>query len=170
MDSKLIEKQNKAFHKSSKKKQRIAIAKDVLAQLKAKKYVAKTGDYVRSNYLSELDRSNKLDLQKALLDKAPECTVCGLGAAFCSMARLGDRVQLNDVNKIHEVLEPIFGMHQVELIEHAFEGMCIDISNDYLSDKEESSCERFCNKRPEKAKRLAAIFRNIIKNDGVFKP
>lgn len=171
LDHKRIEKQNKRFHKLSRRKQRLAIAKDVLAQLKAKKYVAEPGTYI--HVLEALFDSNgeQKDLQKVLLSTAAECNVCGLGAAFCSMARLGDEVTASDgeVENIHKTLKSIFSERQIALIEYAFEGADAGDLN-ILSENEADACGRFYEKRGNDDKRLAAIFRNIIKNDGTFKP
>lgn len=174
-DPKQIEKQNAAFHRMSKKRQRIAIAKDVLAQLKREKYVAVRGSYVVSYDLDQLSfqetDEHPFDLQEALLGNAPECSVCGLGAAFCSMARLGDKVELEDVPDIYEHLEPVFGMHQLALIEYAFEGCDSGYEgNNNLSEEEVATCVRFCKKWPDHDKRLAAIFRNVVRNEGTFRP
>src|SRR5208282_271957 len=176
-DPKQIENQNKKFHKMSYRKQRLAIAEDVLRQIKLKKYVATVGSYVRS-YLAEKlineSRQNDqvLDFQKVLLANTPECQVCGLGAAFCSMARLGDEVQMDDSSEIHEHLTAIFGGHQVSLIEHAFEGFDAGGNEETspISENEKVACRKFFDKRPSDSKRLAAIFRNIIKHDGKFRP
>ena len=171
LDPKQIEKKNAAFHRMSNKRQRIAIAEDVLAQLKAKSYRAEQGTYVQSYGLENLLDTKNVDLQTALLSDAPQCNVCGLGAAFCSMARLGDNATLDDVNSIHEMLEPIFGWEQVVLIESAFEGDDFSSGQRYtLSEEEMKACQSFFDKRPDDNKRLAAIFRNVIKNEGTFKP
>ena len=93
LDPKFIEKQNKAFHRMSKKRQRIAIAEDVLLQLKMKRYIATTGTYEdiilsTGERLSNDRLSYGEDLQMCLLTRTQECNVCGLGAAFLSLARL----------------------------------------------------------------------------------
>lgn len=173
LDPKRIEKANAAFHKMSNKRQRIAIAEDVLAQIKAKKYVAMPGTYVQSDTLDDLvnePSEEAFDLQKALLGKAPECNVCGLGAAFCSMARLGDELSLDDADNVHTHLEPIFGGDQLVLIESAFEGDDFSGPLGQLSEKELKACQKFFEKRPDDDKRLTSIFRNVIKNNGTFKP
>lgn len=175
LDPKRIEKQNAAFHRLSNKRQRIAIAKDVLEQIRLKTYVAVPGTYVDSETLSDLaDKadmdSEDFDLQKALLGNAPECEVCGLGAAFCSMARLGDKVSFEVADAPHESLTPIFGLQQVSLIEYTFEGGDAGGGEENLSGEEIQAARRFYRKYPKADKRLAAIFRNIVKNDGTFKP
>ena len=162
LDPKFIEKQNKAFHRMSKKKQRIAIAEDVLLQLKMKTYTATTGVYEHVILSTGRCLQDDDDLQLCLLNGTQECNVCGLGAAFLSLARLGDRVSLDECE--HSVLSEIFTADQVDLIEHAFEGWVIDHSdmpNDYTPVK-------FFQKYPDPTKRMAAIFKNIIKNDGKF--
>lgn len=161
IDMKLIEKSNKAFHRMSKKNQRIAIAKDVLLQMKMKTYVASPGEYIWSSYFSADD--SPTELQKCLLTKFPACHVCGIGAAFLSLARLGNEVCLKD--EFYVKLDPIFGIPQRTLIERTFEGWY-----DCAEECQKAPHMKFNRKYPDDDKRLAAIFRNIIRNDGVFKP
>jgi hypothetical protein len=179
LDPKAIEKRNKAFHKLSNRKQRVAIAEDVLQQLKLKKYKAETGIYVYSRelhnlrYDDEATQPGTFDLQKTLLGDTPQCDVCGLGAAFCSLARLGNNVTLDDADSdsIHRTLTPIFGKKQVAMIENAFEGKTINEHAGYeLSDRKTRATEAFYNKYDNDKDRLKAIFKNVIKNDGTFKP
>jgi hypothetical protein len=174
LDPKYIEKQNKKFHKLSRRKQRLAIAEDVLTQIKAKKYVANKEAYViLGKTFWKKSKSERQDLQKHLLSEDSGCRVCGLGAAFCSMSRLGDIVTLDDGNKraIHGSLQRMFVDYQLALIECAFEGVQTRPISCPLSKKDESLAWRFFDKYGgDHDKRLAAIFRNIIKNDGTFKP
>jgi hypothetical protein len=178
LDPKEIEKRNKVFHKMSKKQQRLAIAKDVLAQLRAKKYQARPGTYADSEVMNVIDANTygNFDLQQCLLSKNPECEVCALGASFVSLSRLGDKVDWSLSQAPHSSLDPIFGKKQVQLIEAAFEGWEPDRDEEgnWITDPYTGATEatyNFCNKYELDAnKRLAAIFKNIIKNDGVFIP
>ena len=177
LDPKLIEKQNKEFQKLSKKQRRLAIARDVLSQLRAKKFIAQTGIYLRADDLKNEEAAEPVDLQCFLLQTNPQCTVCGIGAAVCSLARLGDEVQygsegaFRDNTDYHGKLRPVFSEKQIHLIEWAFEGReTTDEAYDFLSTKERLSAEKFFTKHPNTDKRLAAIFRNIVKNNGTFKP
>jgi hypothetical protein len=154
LDPKLIEKQNKAFWKMSKKKQRVEIAKDVLLQLKAKNYLAQPGIYVRSNTLNSWEYQQEFDFQQVLVTQSPKCEVCGIGALFCSMARVGDRISYRD--DLWDSLKLVFDRRQIDLIEGAFEGW------GYRG----KGILEFYNKYPTPNKRLAAIMRNIIKNEG----
>jgi hypothetical protein len=173
LDPKLIEKQNKAFHRMSKKNQRIAIAKDVLAQLRLKKYRATPGDYFSSTEVYDAidefevnhDFEVHADLQEVLLEKSPVCNVCALGSAAVSLCRLGDEADIHDVSSPHALLHEIFG-DQIHLMESAFEGDTVDGGWDELP----KEAIRFYERYPDDTKRLAAIFRNIIRNEGTFKP
>jgi len=168
-----LEKSNKAFHKMSKKQKRIAIAKDVLLQIKKKTYVGYQGSYIQG-LDSDLDST---ELQECLLTDAPECRVCGLGSAFLSLARLGNKVEIpiDDTGSrdYHYTLDPIFGKKQRELIEATFEGWGLDSSymDDPINDNPINYRHmKFYNKYIDDTERLAAIFRNVVKNDGIFKP
>lgn len=182
LDPKRIEKENKKFQKLSPRKQRIAIAEDVVEQVKVRAYLATTSLYVQSSTLEDAidgkwneekrTYTGGIDLQTALLKGVPDCQVCGLGAAFCSMARLGDQVELSDADNIHDTLEPIFGAHQLALIEYAFEGDDAGGTSEDagMSEEEMEACVNFHEKYPDDNKRLRAIFKNVIKNDGSFEP
>ena len=169
LDPKLIERQNQVFHRLSKKQQRIAIAKDVLKQIKLKRYKAQPDTYV--NILGLRNKGYNLgsssQFQEALLTENPSCNVCGIGAAFCSMARLGDGVNL--WSDYHDKLLAMFSRRQVYLIEAAFEGKQIRFDS-RLSSTDQKSTREFYRKYSKSSDRLAAIFRNILRNEGTFKP
>lgn len=150
-DPKAIERRNKAFHKLSKTKQRIAIAKDVLLQLRKEMYVAKPGTYIDGKGLDW--HSEPQVLQEYLLKPEVECQVCGIGAAFLSLARLGNKVSLQYDYK--ETLRNIFGADEVHLIEAIFEDW---------TQGESEKVVRFVKKYPDPTKRLTAIFKNIAKH------
>jgi hypothetical protein len=184
LDPKKLEKQNKAFHKMSKRKQRLAIAHDVIEQVRRKRYRASPGTYHRVEGVTSYSvvypdtdgnphvRDQLLtDVQKFLLATEKSCDVCGLGAAFCSLSRLGNETAWNDRDR--DTLEPIFGKKQVKLIEMAFEGWKHDHAKEEGIDIDKASAKKtrtFFKRRPDPEKRLVAIFKNIIKNDSIFKP
>lgn len=175
VDLKALEKSNEKFHKLSKKKQRLAIAHDVVQQVKMKKFIASPGIYHRigTDGPLSLDETSRLysDMQKFLLESEKACNVCGLGAAFCSLARLGDETSW--ASRDRWALKPIFGYDQLALIEMAFEGWGFDRAEEEgldVSKEEVARTRDFYRRRPDASKRLVAIFNNIIKNDGTFKP
>lgn len=78
--------------KSTQKRQKaVAIAKDVLAQLRLRKYKAQSGTYVDSNLQRKLKNG---DLQSQIMELARPCSVCALGSAFLSAARLFDKIEV----------------------------------------------------------------------------
>jgi hypothetical protein len=157
LDSKALAKANARFKALPKAKQRVAIAKDVLLQLKLKKIVATPGTYCKS---SNLSLRQTPDLQKALLKyKNATCNVCGIGAAFLSMARLGDDAALGD--DYHHKLQRCFSQRAISNIETAFEG--------WYSETDQKA-RAFYQLYPDATDRLTAIFENIIKHKGNFVP
>src|SRR5579885_1896683 len=99
-EAKQITRANAAFAKLSKAEQRVAIAKDVLKQLKAKKIRPKFGVYLgmpsrsddlnfRKHLIPNLmdEKLNDKDLQE-VLQKIPTCEACALGSMFyCSVKK-----------------------------------------------------------------------------------
>jgi hypothetical protein len=163
IDPKAIQRKNRAFWKKSKAEQAVAVAKDVLLQLEYKKYKARTGTYISANALN-LPNAYDGDLQDLMLTKNPRCTVCAVGSAFLSMARLGDELTIGD--DYHDSLALIFGIRQVSLMEAAFEGWR---RNDGSLSATKAS-RLFYEKYPKDQDRLRAIFQNVIDNGGKFIP
>jgi hypothetical protein len=175
-----IEKQNRAFERLSKKQKRLAIARDVIQQVQAKKYRATPGRYVKIQ-----TRNGRIDriTQEALLSfrwkdyldpsvtRAVDCEVCGIGAAFVSRARLGNKVDFQG-DGWHDKIRDIFSANQQVLIETAFEGHDCSPLRVGIIEKPKlfARAMRFCNRYTNDNVRLVAIFRNILKNDGTFKP
>jgi hypothetical protein len=162
--------------KVSKAEQRIAIAKDALAQLRAEMYLAESGTYIGSELTDELDQQCDDDRDGAkpfLLKSKTPCRVCAKGALFLSTVRRYNKASVRDVmcdNML--VAENIFGHKQFDLIEAAFERW--DHTVAYLEDKDESvvplDVQNFGAAYTDDTDRLVAILENIIKNKGTFKP
>lgn len=151
---------------------KIAIATDVIAQVKAEKYYASKGVYFASTFTS-VDPI-KGELQEHLDDVlADGCQVCALGGIFLSKVRLFDNASIDDLNalrydynnevykvailshRMEDNLEEIFGREQLKMIEAAFEGW----------DNVGSQWRYLCP-----ADRMIAIMENIIAHHGVFTP
>lgn len=169
--------------KLSKKEMAVAIANDVLAQLRKRKkgYIASAGVYVSSSaFHNEIDHKSTLDL-KDHLDEIQEdgCRVCALGAALLSRARLYDNVPFSDFyskwesdgqSGCHQFLKDVFSHKQLTLIESAFEGADMDYEGDGLSAREVKRVCAYYEKYPDDKARMRAIMTNIVENGGVFKP
>jgi hypothetical protein len=187
---------NKVFKKSSPAMKRVIIAQDVIAQLKAKKFIAIPGQYLKivtkeSEYSLEGYFRLKLDeepteLQKIIQTPNIQCNVCAIGSCFSSLINIKDNFELNTNNSYEitdnennngmtEELEKYFSLEQLKMMEIAFE--CWDIPYYVINYFEQNDIEYLMNysekfgKKYKKANnRLIAIMQNIIKNNGEFVP
>ena len=114
-------------------KARVAIAKDVIAQVKKGKYEATTGIYVGGLDTTPVDNGKSVDLRshlKRTLKRSQPCSVCALGSAFLSCVRIYDRFQLNsrtggeegvNYKAMRRKLQEFFGPYELGAIESSFE-------------------------------------------------
>lgn len=165
--------------RKTKAEKRVEIAKDVIAQLKAEKFNAKTGTYVGLD--EDIDGTKELQTE---LKKVKQCTVCALGALFLSDVRKNDACKGVDVDlgsgndvdgfasryidehRMRDRLGKLFSRKQMALIECAFE-LGMDPQG-LLKDDEYERAARFGEKFDTSRDRLVGIMRNIIKNEGTF--
>lgn len=136
---------------------RVAIAKDVIAQLEAGKFVATKGRFILpENNLSDSDNGKPL---QPLIRKMGVCEVCAAGASVLSAVRLFNAHCVDSwkgVRYSRDVMRNWFSDNQATLIEGTFEGW--DNSMFYL------------NHIPDGNDRLIAIMKNVVRNRGTFKP
>lgn len=179
---------NKIFAKLPKKEKAVLVAKDIIAQIKVKKFLPKHQGYVAQTFL-QVDEEE--DAQKELLtNKSLKCTVCALGACALSIARLGNSLSIADLvamdntwsdnaDPVKESLVSVFDPIALYYIEKAYEtGSSTPLSEDILDnyyhidkwDIDDSNAINFGNKYPNSEKRLIAIMENVIANNGVFVP
>lgn len=155
---------NRRFNKLDAAGKRVAIARDVIAQLKAGKYIATGGQYIGSNAFNNGDK---------VVGKV--CTVCALGALAISLTNRVKAVSIKtfrrsatsfgeggDRYSITSVLRKYFSIPQLQLIEDIFENW-----NNYCGDTA-LKVEKFMEEYPDEDARLEAIMKNIIRNDGKF--
>lgn len=176
---------------------RVAVAKDAVRQLQYGKTIAKKGTLFESSEIQKIfDALNNtsiedftiedvptLNLQKFFLKKSKKpCAVCGLGQCFVSLVRIdndldvkSDNFYANTIsgNVIFNRLLKVFGKKQLSLIEFAFEGRYAGkafAKSFYHSVTTLDKVENFYYKNNNVKDRLITIMKNIIKNDGTFKP
>jgi hypothetical protein len=114
---------------TKRQKAKIAIAADVIAQIKTRRYVAETGLYI-----GNLDIEGETgDLQKVIkkqVTRRNPCNVCALGSAFLSTVRLFDKFQLTEktkdgdaveYNAMRSKLQQFFTRAELGVIEASFE-------------------------------------------------
>lgn len=132
--NKQTEKWNNYFIGLSPEQQRIAIAQDVIAQMKAGKIIPESGTYFEiPDYYTPNDGNTSL--QKLLPQIT--CNVCALGAMFHSHIKYNNKVTYEEYdgayisdllsNKLNEYFDP----KQLAMIEYAFEGFGHDLDPDF---------------------------------------
>jgi hypothetical protein len=123
-----------AFNKLSKKKKAVLVAEDVLAQLKAEKYIAKADTYITFND-AQFDGGQDI---KSSFDGEWKCKSCAIGSMLLSCTHLGNKLTFGDIGiyendsivinedmynaAVKALFNSVFHPHQLLLIETAFEG------------------------------------------------
>jgi len=165
-------KKEKPFSRLNAAEKRVAIAQDVLAQLKIGRYVAESGTYV-----SLVDGDDtKVKANQQFLTKPPQfgasgqCNVCAKGALVCSIVRLDkkfNKTVLQLASDVNLVLRRFFGQENANVMEAAFENW-----NEFDDADGSDATQAFWQKHHDGDDRsvLEAIMKNVIKNKGEFKP
>ena len=174
------------FSKLSKSQKRVAIARDVLEQIKQEKYVANTGSYISYMTFNGGEYINKYEDIKKNFKKINNCRVCAMGACLLSATKFANKLSFGDIgdsidglhnDKVKELFASIFSPLQLLMIETAFEkkhegtrvGVRLFDMDKFNYDGELRKCVAFCDSyHPQD--RMIAIMKNIIKNKGTFKP
>lgn len=188
--AKYVAKKNAEFAKMTKKEQRISIAKDVLAQIRAKRIIAQTGVYFQPARGYE-HRTKRVDMQKPVaetLATVESCQACALGSLFACAADVVPSLKVVDTyvgqtlqNWTHDdsvrttfrqqdtfkALTPFFSEAQLHMIECAFETAVVSGN---IRRPQRGQCERFNEGISSPKTRLRRIMNNIIRNDGLFVP
>lgn len=174
---KLVLKRNKKFADASKAEQRVMIAKDVIAAIKASKYSAEQGTWVDILDYNATKFEEGKELQAVIKDPAFSCNVCAIGACFTSAVKLGDNCKINEDMTLDRgvdignrgfdkdpVIRRYFTPAQVSLIECAFE-----LGGGWAGNTSDAAAA-FGEKYDYDDDRLVAIMENIVKNNGTFRP
>lgn len=189
-----LRKSNAAFKKATKAEKRVMIAKDVLAQIKAKRYIPESGTWVDANWniRGGIDEIHETDsVQKLFADRTIEtCSVCALGGLFMSCTNLNNNTCVSDINyggegteigeriqdgdTLSNGLNKIFSKKQLQLIEVYFEkgdGWFGEAgyTGNYIGE-DSRHVEYFNDAYPDDDERLVEIMKNIVANDGTFVP
>lgn len=176
-----------------KKKARIQIAKDVLKLIDTVLNVKK-GTYGNFTVLKKggfVDKSpEEIDLRTLLVQVLKQeaefngvgCEVCAKGAVFIAHVLRFDKLNLDDVNNflddnraacfveekvITKSVSSYFRKKTLDQIEDAFEAYCIN--GPFFDSSYDKALASWQAHYPYAENRLAAIMKNIIRNDGTFK-
>lgn len=178
-----------AFSRLKAAERRIAIAKDILKQIKAQNYNIRQGMWLEIDPTQSPGvEENSNILQAALLGgkktivttaRPANCTCCAVGAACASAIRLfnrdslegnvSDGFEMKDYQQGMSILSKYFTESQVDLLEAAFEQRT-DSHHQTADGYSLAKASEFGWEIDDDTERLVAICKNIIKNKGTFKP
>ncbi len=165
-------------------KQRVLVAKDVIAQIQAKRYSACTGAYVYDIEFKNDVCTKKQDV-KDNFNNIEKCEVCALGGLVMSLTKYKNKLTFGDIEKLGsnkkatKLLTSVFIPEQLVMIESAFEE---DNSAGYWSSRilgtkklDKMNTEKYEQWASDKEigyyqhdERLVAIMQNLIDNKGEF--
>lgn len=161
----------------NKKQLRIEIARDVLLQLRLKKYEAVTGTYVYVDGTLEFFDNGRASFKDGFKkDKDTTCDVCALGSCFISLVNIKNKCSIEEVadeSKVYYLvfqrLKPIFGARNMDMMESAFERVFSDNADSDLPEHTLNAAAEWGEQWQDDNERLRQIMLNIIRNDGNFK-
>lgn len=177
------------FSKLSRSEKRVAIAKDVIEQLKIGVIGARKGVYLNleipySSPISNLLQIGNKQLNKSMINGDVKCEVCAKGALLACHILKTNHITVSQAAKmdyegdpdiyIRNRLAKIFSQNQLDLIEAAFETWVVADENRYLQSPYGAptgiakKAVEFGKNYENTTERLIAIMKNIIKNKGVF--
>lgn len=169
----------------TRKQKAVAIAQDVLKRLKwlnvAEGYYIYDGGH--TNDLGDpISIVPAGDAQTHVRKIEQSCQVCLLGACLLSKVRLFDKIstEMLDLSKgtppdtIEENLRDVFDVASLALMELVFEGNIIAAdkspTHPVITFDEREAAERLHCEITEPKERVRIVMKNVIKNNGVFKP
>lgn len=163
-----LKKRNAAFNALPPMKKRVAVAKDVLLQIKIGKLIPESFTYGEMSCAIE----SSDNLQLILMEDGVSCNACAKGAAVLAKARLGNEVYGNPGDAADDVSEEIFGGKLAWLLEVLFEDLTC-ARNPLFTKGETEAFLKYMGTLPDKIDhpegRMIAIYQNIITNRGRLK-
>lgn len=165
------------FNALPKNEQKVLIAKDVIAQVLAKKYVAKQNQYIEVKMKGKTYQSpssyqvENLDIQKAL-PEIEKCRVCAIGSCILSIAKFKNSLIFREVSntqmvqtetsKARNKIGTVFNKSELAKMEAIFENGKSYMY--YLSDNEKQTCAKIYSKYKSQEKRLLGIMEHIVEH------
>ncbi len=173
---KTLKKENAKFKKLTRAQQRVAIAEDVIAQVKAKKFIANSTyfDWAESVDSDTVENAKEAGLDLSECVSQVKCEVCGIGSLFMSGVRKADNLKINQFNtwdarsEAVEYLEKWFDSDQLDLVEDYYERNGGLVPDEWYVDYDDSCSPIY--RQDDDDKRLMMIMANIASNNGKFDP
>tara|TARA_R110000868_G_scaffold1729_1_gene13860 strand:- start:956 stop:1504 length:549 start_codon:yes stop_codon:yes gene_type:complete len=169
---------NNIFTKATKKEKKILIAKDILANLKLKKYIANSGSYFDKATLGDTI-GYESDLQENF-NKIENCYCCQLGACLLSSTKFQNKLTPDDLSGSNssswKQLLNIFTIRELAIMEQCFEGgsyfdqsiVAYDTFQYVLDSDLKEKCDDFQYHFDSDEDRMKAICNNIIKGKQIY--
>lgn len=150
------------FESLTKAEQRVVIAKDLIARLRAKTFTAYSGTYFSARFTRKELAGESAQVRTVL--KTKKCKGCQLGGLFLCAVDRYDKLEMKDVPDISDMadidmnpyLSRWFSAETLREVEKAFEGWGV-----YSEWRERHDAD---------AERMRLIAQNIINNKGTFVP
>jgi len=168
-----VKRKNSTFNGLDPKRKLVAIAKDVLAQLALKKYIANQGIFINGvhDLLYEV-----ADPQLCLLETKTKCKVCARGAMVLSRVRLGNSMDARSIRNYGEgeiwdnTYSPIPGIPRpiVELLEHLFEGTTLSWHTDNEKRYGKARQKAVWQEVNDQPLTMQKIMENLVRNGGDY--
>jgi len=183
---------NKAFEKLKPAERRVAIARDVLAQLATKRLVATPGVWLSGvdadGLFTEKDVKKNPELRD-LLKKTKRCEGCLIGGVFMCAVERADKLKLDQLEGVKEYREDkkydketyLHDSNAVVTENDAFDYLRKFFSQDQLGmmeaafEQNEGACHHeagynFASYVDDPSTRMRLIMENVIVNKGTFNP
>lgn len=164
---------------TKRQKNKIVIAEDVIAQIKAKKFIPTSGVY--ASFPINLTEGDDLQEKLAGLKRGQACEVCGIGSAFLSCVAIHDdytvdekdeNYQIIDEDKMRKKLKEFFTVNELAVIEACFEveSGFLDRDGATVDPEELESSSGFVDilHEMDETERLLWIMQSVINLDGVI--
>lgn len=177
---------NKRFRAASRAERRVLIAQDIIDRIRVKQFKPETGVWA---HVDGIGGANSKDSVQTIINGGSTCECCAVGGMLLSCIAFKNRVTVNDVeekealsgnevlgygdwgNRDKTGLKKLFGQQQLSVIEYCFEDGQGVASQDDLPSSKIDRIQDYCGNLPgEPDKRMLVIMKNIIDNNGTFKP
>lgn len=132
-----VARENKAFEKLTPAQKRVAIARDVLAQIEMKKFVPVNGTWLTDYNDAEEELFSLKDVKdnkelRDVLNKKETCTGCALGGLFMCAVKRVDALKIHDLVAVKEAKEAVknsYTTYGSNIDNHLHEGKSIDMGD-----------------------------------------
>ncbi len=160
------------FTELSPAEQRVALAKDAIKYIDAKKIEIGTNNWVVPLVDGALAPFSMADIGQDLCSvfQKQECKACALGALLYAFVCEVPGTKYEGYFSAPGLLRNVFSFTQLQLIEFTFEAGDGWVQEGTLDDDDEVAAMDFAAKYEDEDERARAIFQNIITNEGIFKP